>query len=79
MSDHKPVMALFNLKARSVDYHQFEKTVNQASRELDKLENASLPSVKINQQQLQFGDIRYRSPKTCSFVIENTGKVLYQK
>ena len=57
------------------DYHQFQKTVTQASRELDKLENASLPSVKINHQQLQFEEIRYRSAKTCSFVMENTGKV----
>jgi phosphatidylinositol-bisphosphatase len=75
MSDHKPVMALFNLKIRSVDYKQFQKTVDTASRELDILENASLPTIKISQQQLSFGQIRYGSPKICSFIIENTGTV----
>lgn len=75
MSDHKPVMALFSLKTRSVDYEKFQKTVEVVSRELDILENASLPTITISQQQLSFGEIRYRSPKTCSFIIENTGTV----
>jgi phosphatidylinositol-bisphosphatase len=75
MSDHKPVMALFNLKIRSVDYEKLQKTVDEVSRELDILENASLPTIKVSQHQLVFGKIRYGSPKTCSFIIENTGTV----
>lgn len=77
MSDHKPVMALFDLKTRSVDYEKFQKTVDDVSRELDMLENASLPTIKISQQQLSFGGVRYKSPQSCSFLIENTGTVFF--
>lgn len=75
MSDHKPVMALFDLKTRLVDYQEFEKTVNQVSHELDMMENASLPAVSITQQQLSFGKVRYKCPKTSHFIIENIGLV----
>jgi hypothetical protein len=49
---------------------------DELSRELDALENESHPVLEIDQQQLDFVDIRFKIATTRSFIISNKGKVV---
>ncbi|TPX59296.1 hypothetical protein SpCBS45565_g07773 [Spizellomyces sp. 'palustris'] len=78
MSDHKPVMALFETKVRKVDKERFITVHEDIHRELDKFENESLPDLVVNLNMLEFGDIRFNVPVTKTLVVENKGQVLAQ-
>ncbi|KAI9102450.1 Endonuclease/exonuclease/phosphatase [Phlyctochytrium arcticum] len=77
MSDHKPVMALSSLKIRNIG-NRFDGTHEEILRELDKFENESLPDLVVDNNILDFGDIRYGVPMTKTIVVENRGQVIAQ-
>ncbi|KAJ3096079.1 hypothetical protein HDU97_006225 [Phlyctochytrium planicorne] len=76
LSDHKPVMALFSTKIRKIDRDRLATVQDEVNRELDRLENDSLPVLHIDSNVLDFGTVGYMQPITKSIVLENTGKVI---
>ncbi|TPX41049.1 hypothetical protein SeMB42_g05759 [Synchytrium endobioticum] len=80
-SDHKPVSALLSMQIRTIDKHKFEDAHAEIVRELDKLENESIPDVGFldeSQDVLSFGDIKFGIPVTKSILLKNKGKVVAQ-
>ncbi|KAL8712888.1 MAG: hypothetical protein Q9225_006872 [Loekoesia sp. 1 TL-2023] len=90
-SDHKPLDAIFTLTYDAVDPDLKAKVHQEVARELDKAENERRPTVTVvidhhteNQSNthlsaehegVDFGDVRFDSPKTRNITIANTGRV----
>ncbi|TPX55598.1 hypothetical protein PhCBS80983_g05190 [Powellomyces hirtus] len=78
LSDHKPIMALFETAVRTLDKAKLMAVNEDITRELDKFENESLPDLHITTNILEFGDIRYNVPVTKTLLVENKGQVIAQ-
>ncbi|KAI8826160.1 Endonuclease/exonuclease/phosphatase [Fimicolochytrium jonesii] len=78
LSDHKPIMGLFEAKVRKIDADKLTHVHEEILRELDKFENESLPDLAVSTNILEFGDIRYNVPVTKSITVENKGQVIAQ-
>ncbi|KAJ3161478.1 hypothetical protein HDU86_007260 [Geranomyces michiganensis] len=78
LSDHKPIMALFETAVRMVDREKLAAVNEEITRELDKFENESLPDLAVATNIVEFGDIRYNVPVTRTILVENKGQVIAQ-
>ncbi|KAI9207174.1 Endonuclease/exonuclease/phosphatase [Polychytrium aggregatum] len=76
LSDHKPVMALFQAKIRSIVNEKLVKTRTALIHELDKLENESIPDLHVSTNEIVFDNVRFLVPQAKSIVIENRGQVI---
>ncbi|KAI9357958.1 hypothetical protein DFJ73DRAFT_820023 [Zopfochytrium polystomum] len=76
LSDHKPVYAMFVAKTRSVDPSKLAAVNEEVLRVLDKLENDSLPDLKVDTHAIDFGEAAFLVPIVKSFVVENRGQVI---
>ncbi|KAL8786954.1 MAG: hypothetical protein Q9213_002497 [Squamulea squamosa] len=90
-SDHKPLDAIFTLHYEAVDSDLKAKVHQEVARELDKAENESRPAVTVVidhhheseggaklspfHEGVEFGDVRFDSPKTRTITVANTGRV----
>ncbi|KAL8931399.1 MAG: hypothetical protein Q9211_006991, partial [Gyalolechia sp. 1 TL-2023] len=90
-SDHKPLDAIFTLTYDAVDPDLKAKVHQEVARELDKAENERRPAVTVivdhhpenqtnsnssaDHEGVDFGDVRFHSPKTRNVMIANTGRV----
>ncbi|KAL8771452.1 MAG: hypothetical protein Q9209_003120 [Squamulea sp. 1 TL-2023] len=90
-SDHKPLDAIFTLHYEAVDPDLKAKVHQEVARELDKAENESRPAVTVvtdhhqeseggantspSLEGLDFGDVRFDSPKSRTITIASTGRV----
>ncbi|KAL8725097.1 MAG: hypothetical protein Q9166_007572 [cf. Caloplaca sp. 2 TL-2023] len=90
-SDHKPLDAIFTLHYEAVDPDLKAKVHQEVARALDKAENDSRPTVTVvvehhdgndgesksspAHEGIDFGDVRFDSPKTRTVTIANTGRV----
>ncbi|KAJ3017593.1 hypothetical protein HKX48_003458 [Thoreauomyces humboldtii] len=78
MSDHKPIMALFETCVRKLDKERLFAVHEEITRELDKFENESQPDLVVTSNILDFGEIRYNVPVTKTLLVENKGQVIAQ-
>ncbi|KAI8593400.1 hypothetical protein BDZ88DRAFT_404548 [Geranomyces variabilis] len=78
LSDHKPIMALFETAVRVLNREKLAAVNEEITRELDKFENESLPDLGIATNILEFGDIRYNVPVTRTLLVENKGQIIAQ-
>ena len=85
-SDHKPLDTVFTLDYDAVDPGLKAQIQQKVARELDKAENEGRPTVTVvidrhsdheecPDESINFGDIRYKHPKTRTLTIANTGRV----
>ncbi|KAL8964753.1 MAG: hypothetical protein Q9197_006818 [Variospora fuerteventurae] len=90
-SDHKPLDAIFTLTYDAVDPDLKAKIHQEVARELDKAENERRPAVTvivdhhdegnnnsalaIDREGVDFGDVRFDSPRTRHITVANTGRV----
>ena len=87
-SDHKPLDAIFSLIYDAVDPTLKAKVQQEVAWELDKAENEGRPVVTIvvdhprgrhhltpDLEGVDFGDVRFDSPKSRYLTIANTGRV----
>eukprot|EP00111_Clytia_hemisphaerica_P006345 TCONS_00018387-protein len=74
LSDHKPVSGLFSVGIKVVDKAKERRVFEEIVRKLDKRENDSLPQVKLDKHEFQFGDITFMEEKTHTLPIINCGQ-----
>ncbi|KAL8926100.1 MAG: hypothetical protein Q9172_001928 [Xanthocarpia lactea] len=90
-SDHKPLDAVFTLNYEAVDPDLKAKVHQEVARQLDKAENEGRPAVTVvvdhhhdqhagsksssDHEGVDFGGVRFDSPKTRTITIANTGRV----
>ena len=84
-SDHKPLDAVFSLIYDAVDTNTKAQIHTEVAKELDKAENEGRPVLAVvadqhdpsaaNQESVDFGHIKYDSPKKRSLTVANTGRV----
>jgi len=77
-SDHKPVMALFEVEAHTVVPEKRKDIYLGLERQLDAWENENIPKVNLTPTQANFPDVSFDSPVTKTVRIENTGQVVVQ-
>ncbi|KAJ1552418.1 hypothetical protein HK405_011401 [Cladochytrium tenue] len=75
ISDHKPVMSLFRAKIRTLDKTKMASVSEEAQRALDKMENEANPSIKVELNEIDFGEVSFLTPVIRAFVVENVGHV----
>ncbi|KAL8903030.1 MAG: hypothetical protein Q9207_004208 [Kuettlingeria erythrocarpa] len=90
-SDHKPLDASFTLTYDAADPVAKARIHQDVARELDKAENERRPAVTVivdhhdeghgnshssaNDEGVDFGEVRFDSPKTRHITVANTGRV----
>ena len=90
-SDHKPITALYDVDYFSYDPESRARIRHQIAREFDQAENEGRPVVTIVQSRsldspypadlspgdhsIDFGNVRYRLPASCSLTVANIGPV----
>ncbi|BEJ11943.1 hypothetical protein CspHIS471_0204030 [Cutaneotrichosporon sp. HIS471] len=74
-SDHLPVTATFSLAARIVDETKRTEELLRCQGELDRLDEIYRPSLAVDVEDVEFGDILYRRPVVREITLRNTGRV----
>lgn len=74
LSDHKPVSACFNVNVKVVDVTRERKVFEEIVRKLDREENESLPQVKLEKQELSFGDVNFLEKHLRTLPVANIGQ-----
>lgn len=75
ISDHKPVRALFNIKARVCDRAKEREVFYGIVRQLDSIENKAMPVVNLSCIQFNFENVEYLKRQSQTLVVENVGQV----
>uniref|UniRef100_A0A8C4YVE6 phosphoinositide 5-phosphatase n=1 Tax=Gopherus evgoodei TaxID=1825980 RepID=A0A8C4YVE6_9SAUR len=70
-SDHKPVSSIFDIGVKVVNEDLYRKAFEEIVRSLDKMENASIPSVILSQREFFFKDVKYMQLQVETFTICN--------
>lgn len=71
LSDHKPVSSVFDIGVKVVNEELYRKSFEEIVRSLDKLENASIPSVTLSRREIHFEDVKYMQLQVERFTIRN--------
>eukprot|EP00117_Sycon_ciliatum_P027232 scpid22968/ scgid22172/ Inositol polyphosphate 5-phosphatase OCRL-1; Lowe oculocerebrorenal syndrome protein len=78
LSDHKPVSAIFKVPISVIDVEKHRQVFEEVSREMDRLENDSIPVASLATNELIFNDVRYREEQSRLLEISNVGQVPMQ-
>lgn len=73
-SDHKPVSAIFSSKALKVDQILKRKVSEDVMKKLDQLENAKLPQIVIDKNEINFGTVFFKDNASRSLTLTNIGR-----
>jgi len=73
-SDHKPVMAWFDITAQNVIKPARARVQEAITRQFDAWENNQIPQVSLDRNNLNFVDVRFGRPQTEVVTVENIGK-----
>mmetsp|Transcript_14190 Transcript_14190/g.21560 ORF Transcript_14190/g.21560 Transcript_14190/m.21560 type:complete len:699 (+) Transcript_14190:114-2210(+) len=73
-SDHKPVMAWFDVTAQKVVKKSKAKVLQSITRQFDAWENDQIPQVALNRNHVNFHEVVFERPHTEIVVVKNIGK-----
>uniref|UniRef100_A0AC35TNU4 IPPc domain-containing protein n=1 Tax=Rhabditophanes sp. KR3021 TaxID=114890 RepID=A0AC35TNU4_9BILA len=73
ISDHKPVVATYDIEVKKVDYQDSIKVRLEARKEVDRQSNDLLPSVELSNYEFVFNDVKYLQPFTQKLELVNNG------
>lgn len=76
VSDHKPVVATFLLEARKFDATRIESALQEARRNIDVEEMASIPRCRLSPLVVEVGQVYYRKAVERTVTIHNIGDVM---
>ncbi|KAG2176616.1 hypothetical protein INT44_007280, partial [Umbelopsis vinacea] len=76
MSDHKPVNAIMNLKARKIDTEKQAQTKAAIVKLVSEHKDDRGPDGRISSSFVDFGDVRFMTQKEVSITLENTGQLV---
>lgn len=74
VSDHKPVVAAFQLTVRRIDPLKVKRVHDEATREADKRANEALPQIWLSTTEIDFGDVYFFESSVQTITIKNIGK-----
>jgi phosphatidylinositol-bisphosphatase len=77
-SDHFPVYALFDIKAKVLVKEKQTQVYQSLVRQLDAQENDAIPKVNMLPNSFQFNSVSFNTPQVDTMVIENPGSVIAQ-
>ncbi|XP_078423070.1 type II inositol 1,4,5-trisphosphate 5-phosphatase isoform X1 [Cetorhinus maximus] len=75
ISDHKPVIAIFQAGIKVVNQELYRKTYENIVRQLDRMENDSIPSVSLSKTEFHFENVKFMQLQVQTLTIANTGLV----
>ncbi|XP_078093891.1 type II inositol 1,4,5-trisphosphate 5-phosphatase isoform X3 [Mustelus asterias] len=75
ISDHKPVSAIFQAGIKVVNQELYRKTYENIVRQLDRMENDSIPSVSLSKIEFHFDNVKFMQLQIQTLTIANTGLV----
>eukprot|EP01156_Anaeramoeba_ignava_P022426 Anaeramoba_ignava/c20646_g2_i1.p1 GENE.c20646_g2_i1~~c20646_g2_i1.p1 ORF type:complete len:751 (+),score=175.99 c20646_g2_i1:205-2457(+) len=75
ISDHKPISAIFNLEVYYIIPDRFKEYKLQLIKELDKMENQTIPNAELDTNNVVFEKVVYNVPVTKSIILSNIGSV----
>eukprot|EP00038_Savillea_parva_P030608 m.78922 g.78922 ORF g.78922 m.78922 type:complete len:749 (+) comp9257_c0_seq2:202-2448(+) len=78
LSDHKPVRCVLNVGVSVVDTAKYTEILQIVHRELDTMENLSMPDAKVSTNNVDLGTLRYGQVCTVPITLTNIGKVMTQ-
>lgn len=78
LSDHKPVRSVFKVGISIVDTEKYSEILQTIHRDLDTLENQSMPDANVSSNHVELGALRYGQVKSCSITLTNVGNVMTQ-
>ena len=73
ISDHKPVSAFFDLRARRIDRAAAQDVLQSVLRSLDRWENDAQPQVELSSNFVALGPVRYGVESAAEVVLKNVG------
>lgn len=74
-SDHRPVCAAFQIKAKTIIPENRSKVYQELLKQLDIMENECMPDATISNNHIRVESVYYMIPSTHQMTIENTGQV----
>ena len=72
-SDHKPVIGRFELGVKCVDETKRKEALKEIFLDIDEEHHRKIPKLSLNEDKVDFGEVRYRIPRTKQLVITNSG------
>ncbi|RYY34588.1 hypothetical protein EON62_03160, partial [archaeon] len=75
MSDHKPVHSLFDVDVKTIIQEQRVAVVTDIIRQLDAMENRSMPKVQLSDTTVALKDVVYGITASASVTLTNVGEV----
>ena len=75
-SDHRPVSGVFHVKVKTVVGERRAQVYQDLLKQLDTMENETMPDVQISQSVLDFGRVCYQQSVTRTVALTNPGMVL---
>lgn len=74
-SDHLPVSSTFSVDTRVLDVTKRNEEIVAIQVELDKLNELYRPSLELQEEEIDFGEVQYQRPVTREIKLRNTGLV----
>ncbi|XP_033106034.1 inositol polyphosphate 5-phosphatase OCRL-like [Anneissia japonica] len=74
LSDHKPVSSNFEIVVKVIDEKKYRDVVEEEIRNQDRVENEALPQVTLENNQLEFENVKFMEPRTKKVSLANTGQ-----
>ena len=75
-SDHKPVSAVYESDAKIIVKERKALIYHTVVRELDQLENESMPDASLSSSTFVFDEVYFKVPVTQTLIVHNTGQVM---